>query len=67
MVPGKEFATFTRHIYNITSVPQPGINNRTYSVLAGAVIGGGSAVNGLFFDRGSAADYNAWEDLGNPG
>jgi choline dehydrogenase-like flavoprotein len=24
-------------------------------------------VNGMFFDRGSASDYDAWETLGNPG
>lgn len=54
-------------LFNITSVPQPGLDGRDYLVLAGAVVGGGSAVNGMFFDRGSADDYNAWELLGNPG
>jgi choline dehydrogenase-like flavoprotein len=53
--------------YNITSLPIPGLNNITRSVLAGALVGGGSAVNGMFFDRGSASDYDAWETLGNPG
>jgi choline dehydrogenase-like flavoprotein len=53
--------------YNITSLPIPGLLNITRSVLAGALVGGGSAVNGMFFDRGSASDYNAWETLGNPG
>jgi choline dehydrogenase-like flavoprotein len=53
--------------YNITSLPIPGLLNITRSVLVGAVVGGGSAVNGMFFDRGSASDYNAWEALGNPG
>ena len=24
-------------------------------------------VNGMFFDRGAAVDYDAWADLGNPG
>jgi choline dehydrogenase-like flavoprotein len=54
-------------MYNITSVTQPGLDGRDYTVLAGAVVGGGSAVNGMFFDRASADDYNAWELLGNPG
>jgi choline dehydrogenase-like flavoprotein len=54
-------------MYNITSLPISGLNNNTYGVAAGAIVGGGSAVNGMFFDRGSAADYDAWESLGNPG
>jgi len=66
LIPGKVDAYFTTAIYNLTSVPQPGINGRSSQVFAGAVIGGGSAVNGMFFDRGAAADYDAWEALGNP-
>jgi hypothetical protein len=31
------------------------------------VVGGGTVVNGMFFARGSAGDYDAWESLGNPG
>ncbi|KAJ4366898.1 hypothetical protein N0V83_007427 [Neocucurbitaria cava] len=53
--------------YNITSLPMPGLNNITSRVSAGALVGGGSAVNGMFFDRGSKSDYDAWETLGNPG
>jgi choline dehydrogenase-like flavoprotein len=30
------------------------------------VVGGGTVVNGMFFNRGSAGDYEAWENLGNP-
>jgi choline dehydrogenase-like flavoprotein len=30
-------------------------------------VGGGTVVNGMFFARGAAADYDAWEQLGNPG
>ncbi|GKT95815.1 GMC oxidoreductase [Colletotrichum tofieldiae] len=48
------------------SVPQPGLNNRTSGVQTGTVVGGGSTVNGMAFDRGSKADYDAWEELGNP-
>ncbi|MCJ1266131.1 hypothetical protein MMC22_006013 [Lobaria immixta] len=57
LVPG--LLNDTRYVYNITSVPQQGLNNNTFTVPAGAVVGGGSAVNGMFFDRGSAPDYDA--------
>lgn len=54
-------------MYNITSIPQLGINNRTYALPAAHVVGGGTVVNGMFFDRGSSGDYDLWEALGNPG
>lgn len=31
------------------------------------MVGGGTVVNGMFFDRGSKADYDLWEQLGNNG
>lgn len=65
LVPG--LLDNTPYLFNITSVPQRGLNNNTFAVPAGAVVGGGTAVNGMFFDRGSAPDYDAWVKLGNPG
>ncbi len=52
---------------NYVSVPQPGLDGRTSPVYTAAVVGGGTVVNGMFFNRGSAGDYDAWEKLGNPG
>jgi choline dehydrogenase-like flavoprotein len=53
------FPSATR-MYNLTTVPIPGLSNRTFAAAAGAVVGGSSAVNGMFFDRGTAEDYDSW-------
>ncbi|KAK3986159.1 hypothetical protein QBC44DRAFT_403187 [Cladorrhinum sp. PSN332] len=50
--------------YNITSAPVADLNNRTFPVDVGCIVGGSSAVNGRIFQRGSAADYNIWGELG---
>lgn len=57
----------TEYSRNYVSVPQPGLLNQTQPVYSAAVVGGGTVINGMFFNRGSAADYDAWEKLGNPG
>ncbi|KAL8804199.1 MAG: hypothetical protein Q9200_005923 [Gallowayella weberi] len=59
--PPKEYSR------NYISVPQPGLLNKPQPVYSAAVVGGGTVINGMFFNRGSAADYDGWEDLGNPG
>ena len=56
-----------KDLFNVTTVPQRGIGGRLGTVYAAAVVGGGSTVNGMLFDRGSADDYDNWEKLGNPG
>ncbi|CAA7269318.1 unnamed protein product [Cyclocybe aegerita] len=56
-----------RKLFNVSSVPQPGLNNRLGAVYAAAVVGGGSTINGMLFDRGAAEDYDIWERLRNPG
>jgi choline dehydrogenase-like flavoprotein len=50
-----------------TTQPQRGLNNRSLSIPRGRVLGGSSAVNLLAWNRASAAEYDAWESLGNPG
>jgi len=46
-------------MYNFSSVPQTGLNNRISAVSAAATVGGGSTVNGMFLNRGAAEDYDA--------
>jgi choline dehydrogenase-like flavoprotein len=54
-------------MYDMTSAPDANTGGKSYPVYVGNVVGGGSVVNGMAFDRASAADYNAWEQLGNVG
>ncbi|KAH6669876.1 alcohol oxidase [Halenospora varia] len=67
LTPAIGLTNFPADMYNYTSLPQPGIRNQTAVLRGGAIVGGGSAVNSMFFDRGSAEDYDNWERLGNPG
>jgi len=52
-------------IRRITS--KAGLGGRTSDVYTAAVVGGGTVVNDMFLNCGSAEDYDAWEKLGNPG
>lgn len=54
-------------MWNYLSEPDPFLANLTYKGLAGKVLGGGSIVNGMLFGIAAAADYDAWEALGNKG
>ncbi|KAJ0387427.1 hypothetical protein COL922a_002247 [Colletotrichum nupharicola] len=67
MIPYYASNTYPNDMRQLLSIPQPGLKNRTSGVQTGTVVGGGSTVNGMAFDRGSKADYDAWEELGNPG
>ncbi|KAK3899956.1 pyranose dehydrogenase [Staphylotrichum tortipilum] len=46
--------------FNIPSVPQPNLNNRSIAVIVGKVLGGSSGVNGMQVLRGQKEDYNRW-------
>lgn len=56
-----------KYLRNYQSIPQNGLNGRTSIVYSAAVVGGGTVVNAMFFNRGSKADWDSWEHLGNPG
>lgn len=47
--------------------PEPGLNGRALNYPRGKVIGGCSAINGMIYMRGQAADYDHWRQLGLPG
>ncbi len=47
--------------------PDPGLNGRSLNYARGKVLGGCSAINGMIYMRGQAADYDHWRQLGNVG
>ncbi|PGH08327.1 hypothetical protein AJ79_06014 [Helicocarpus griseus UAMH5409] len=56
-----------QNLSNLTSEPQTSLSGTRGTVYAASVVGGGSTINGMFFNRGSPDDYNNFEKLGNPG
>lgn len=67
LVPYYATSLNTADMFNISSAPEPFMDNARFSLTAAAVAGGGSLVNGMLFGRASAADYDSWEQLGNKG
>ena len=65
--PSSGFNYRLEYLYNVTTQPQPYLNNRTPMLYSAAVVGGGSAVNSMYLMRGSADDYDNWGKFGNPG
>jgi choline dehydrogenase len=68
LVPGlfpgmTELASSPYLQFNLTSTPQASLNNRTYEIPVASAVGGGTVINGVFFDRAAAADYNTWASL----
>ena len=49
------------------TVAEPGLNGRALNYPRGKVLGGCSAINGMIYMRGQAADYDHWRQLGNVG
>ncbi|KAK1700021.1 GMC oxidoreductase-domain-containing protein [Colletotrichum godetiae] len=52
---------------SVTTAPQKYLDGKTRGISQGRVIGGGSVTNGMCWTRGSAADFDSWEELGNRG
>ena len=46
---------------------EPGLNGRALAYPRGKVLGGCSAINGMIYMRGQAADYDGWRQLGARG
>ncbi len=46
---------------------ETGLGGRALAYPRGKVMGGCSSINGMIYMRGQAADYDHWQQLGNPG
>jgi choline dehydrogenase-like flavoprotein len=52
--------------WTFNSLPNPAVKNKTALVFAGKAVGGSSTINGMFFDRGSRYDFEAWAKVVGP-
>ncbi|KAL5113210.1 hypothetical protein ACEQ8H_008917 [Pleosporales sp. CAS-2024a] len=65
---GFNFGNYNHTInWEYNSTAQAGANDRVLAYRAGKAVGGSSIVNGMVYIRGEAAQFDAFEALGNPG
>jgi choline dehydrogenase len=53
--------------YHLPVKPSPQLNNRTFNMALGHVLGGGSSVNAMVWTRGMQRDYDRWAHNGAKG
>lgn len=53
--------------WSYSTTPQPALAGRELYWPRGKMLGGSSSMNAQMYVRGNAADFDLWEDLGNPG
>ncbi|KAL8964767.1 MAG: hypothetical protein Q9183_004230 [Haloplaca sp. 2 TL-2023] len=51
----------------LSTTPQTQLDGQSRPMPQGKVLGGGSILNAMCWNRGGQDDYNAWAELGNPG
>ncbi|KAI1775350.1 GMC oxidoreductase [Hypoxylon cercidicola] len=67
-IPGNiGFEDPRRYEVKVKLATQEFLDQKTRIISQGKVVGGSTIVNGLVWTRGSVADFDAWERLGNPG
>lgn len=55
------------HAWKFMSAPQQQLDGRMLYLPRGKVLGGGSSINGMAYDRGMHSDYDRWAQAGNRG
>ena len=55
----------SRYDWNLSTTPQMYLDGRARSLPQGRVLGGGTVLNGMLWNRGGVGDYNDWVSLGN--
>jgi choline dehydrogenase-like flavoprotein len=53
--------------WNLSTVPQIYLDGEPRNLPQGRVLGGGTVLNGMLWNRGGQGDYADWVELGNPG
>ena len=56
-----------RFLWPFVTEPSESLNGRMVAVPQGRVVGGSSSVNGMVYNRGQAADFDTWAQMGNRG
>lgn len=56
-----------RFLWPFVTEPSESLGGRTVAVPQGQVVGGSSSVNGMVYNRGQAADFDTWAQMGNRG
>ncbi|RYP61828.1 hypothetical protein DL770_009697 [Monosporascus sp. CRB-9-2] len=59
--------TAAKFNWNASTTPQEALGGRQIIFTQGKLIGGGSALNAMVYDRGRPSDYDSWSALNNPG
>ncbi|KAF2996170.1 hypothetical protein E8E14_003543 [Neopestalotiopsis sp. 37M] len=57
----------SQYDWNLTTVAQTALDGNTRSLAQGHAVAGATIMNGMIWTRGTQADYDAWETLGNDG
>jgi len=57
----------SKYDWNATYAPNEALGGREIAISHGKAVGGSTKLNFMVFNRGSRADYNTWEALGNKG